>query len=110
MSDDTIALTHQGYSMLLAQKDERIALLEAQLRNTEHELNAYRDKIDKDELVRCLRAARDSYRSETYQLKEQLKNAEENERELHGDIADMRCSLMVARTKIKELQGVGVAA
>ncbi len=69
---------------------ERIEQLEGELRNTEHQLAAYRDKIDKDELVRCLRAARDSYRAETYALKDRVAELEEEHDELRSDNIDLR--------------------
>ena len=69
------------------------------------------ERIDKlEELLRCAQAARDSYRSETYQLKERLKNAEENERELSDQNADLRCSLRVAYDKLFNREGAEVAA
>ena len=57
---------------------DRIEQLEAQLRNTEHQLAAYRDRIDRDDLIRCLRASRDSYLFETYRLKDKLAELRED--------------------------------
>jgi hypothetical protein len=82
--------------------EERIAILEAQLRNTEHQLTAYRDKIDKDDLVRCLRAARDSYRGETYQLKNRIAELEEDNDELRDDV--LRLEAMLRAYKQRQLE------
>jgi hypothetical protein len=68
---------------------ERIEQLEAQLRNTEHQLAAYRDRIDKDELIRCLRASRDSYLFETYRLKDKLAELREDNDALRDDKMDL---------------------
>lgn len=108
MSEETYRLTPKGYSALLAGKSERIAQLEAQLRNTEHQLSAYRDKIDKDDLVRCLRASRDSFQSETYRLKERIGELEEKIDELQDDNRNL--SAMTKSAYRKLYQGTEVAA
>jgi hypothetical protein len=82
--------------------DERIAMLEALHRNAERQLAAYRDKIDKDDLVRCLRAARDSYRGETYQLKNRIAELEEDNDELRDDV--LRLEAMLRAYKQRQLE------
>ena len=68
---------------------DRIEQLEAQLRNTEHQLAAYRDRIDKDDLIRCLRASRDSYLFETYRLKDKLAELREDNDRLRDEAMDL---------------------
>lgn len=72
---------------------ERIQQLEAQLRNTEHQLAAYRDKIDKDDLIRCLRASRDSALFETYRLKDKLAELREENDLLRDDKMNLEAEL-----------------
>jgi len=90
--------------------EERIAILEAQLRNTEHQLTAYRDKIDKDDLIRCLRASRDSYRNETIQLKDRIADLEQQNDGLRDD--NMKCDAMMreARSESRNLRAQLVRA
>jgi hypothetical protein len=47
VEDDTIALTHQGYSMLLVNKDRRVAQLEADLVKLKASLGRYKDAAHK---------------------------------------------------------------
>jgi chromosome segregation ATPase len=83
---------------------DRIQQLEAQLRNTEHQLTAYRDKIDKDDLIRCLRAARDSYRSETIRLKDQIADLEQQNDGLRDDNMNLSAMTKGAYKRMFELQ------
>ena len=89
---------------------ERIQQLEAQLRNTEHQLAAYRDRIDKDELIRCLRAARDSYRSETYQLKDRISELEQENDGLRDDNMNLEAMIRSAHARLYNLQPARMAA
>ncbi len=83
---------------------ERIQQLEAQLRNTEEQLTTYKDKIDKDDLIRCLRASRDSYRNETIQLKDRIADLEQQNDGLRDD--NMKCDAMMreARSESRDLR------
>jgi chromosome segregation ATPase len=89
---------------------ERIQQLEAQLRNTERELVTYKDKIDKDDLIRCLRASRDSYRNETIQLKDRIADLEQQNDGLRDD--NMKCDAMMreARSESRNLRAQLVRA
>jgi chromosome segregation ATPase len=89
---------------------ERIQHLEAQLRNTERELVTYKDKIDKDDLIRCLRASRDSYRNETIQLKDRIADLEQQNDGLRDD--NMKCDAMMreARSESRNLRAQLVRA
>jgi hypothetical protein len=95
MSEATLELTAKGFAL----RDERIASLEAQLHNTERQLAAYKDKIDKDELVRCLRAARDSHLSETIRLKDKIAELHQENDGLRDDNLDLSAMLQSARQK-----------
>jgi chromosome segregation ATPase len=83
---------------------ERIQQLEARLRNTEEQLKTYKDKIDKDDLIRCLRASRDSYRNETIQLKDRIADLEQQNDGLRDD--NMKCDAMMreARSESRDLR------
>jgi chromosome segregation ATPase len=89
---------------------ERIQHLEAKLRNTEEQLKTYKDKIDKDDLIRCLRASRDSYLSETYRLKDRIADLEQQNDGLRDD--NMKCDAMMreARSESRNLRAQLVRA
>jgi chromosome segregation ATPase len=89
---------------------ERIQQLEARLRNTEEQLTTYKDKIDKDDLIRCLRASRDSYRNETIQLKDRIADLEQQNDGLRDD--NMKCDAMMreARSESRDLRAQLVRA
>lgn len=83
---------------------ERIQQLEAQLRNTEHQLTAYRDKIDKDDLIRCLRASRDSYLSETIRLKDTIAELHQENDGLRDDNMNLSAMTKGAYKRMFELE------
>jgi hypothetical protein len=83
---------------------ERIQQLEAQLRNTEHQLTAYRDKIDKDDLIRCLRASRDSYLSETIRLKDTIAELHQENDGLRDDNMNLSAMTNGAYKRMFELE------
>ena len=89
---------------------ERIQQLEAQLRNTEHQLTAYRDKIDKDDLVRCLRASRDSYLSETIRLKDTIAELHQENDGLRDDNSNLRAMIRCANAELYRRQPKELAA
>lgn len=76
---------------------ERIQQLEAQLRNAEDQLTTYRDKIDKDDLIRCLRASRDSYLSETIRLKDKIAELHQMNDGLRDDNMNLEAMLRYRR-------------
>lgn len=78
-------------------KEERDAL-KTQLKRAEHEAKVYRDMIDSNELIRCLRAARDSYRSETYSLKDRIAELEQLNDSLNDDVMNLEAMLRSARS------------
>ena len=85
---------------------DRIQQLEAQLRNTEHQLTAYRDKIDKDDLIRCLRASRDSYLFETYRLKDRIADLEQQNDGLRDDNMNLSAMTKGAYKRMFELERI----
>jgi chromosome segregation ATPase len=89
---------------------ERIQQLEAQLRNTERELVTYKDKIDKDDLIRCLRASRDSYRNETIQLKDRIADLEQQNDGLRDDNMNLSAMMRAARNESSNLKAELVRA
>ena len=76
---------------------DRIQQLEAQLRNTEDQLATYRDKIDKDDLIRCLRASRDSYLGETIRLKDKIAELHQMNDGLRDDNMNLEAMLRYRR-------------
>ncbi len=85
---------------------ERIQQLEAQLRNTEEQLTTYKDKIDKDDLIRCLRASRDSYLSETYRLKDRIADLEQQNDGLRDDNMNLSAMTKGAYKRMFELERI----
>jgi hypothetical protein len=85
---------------------ERIQQLEAQLRNTEEQLKTYKDKIDKDDLIRCLRASRDSYLSETYRLKDRIADLEQQNDGLRDDNMNLSAMTKGAYKRMFELERI----
>ena len=89
---------------------DRIQQLEAQLRNTEHQLTAYRDKIDKDDLIRCLRASRDSYLSETIRLKDTIAELHQENDGLRDDNMNLEAMVRSAHAELYRSQPKELAA
>ncbi len=85
---------------------ERIQQLEARLRNTEEQLKTYKDKIDKDDLIRCLRASRDSYLSETYRLKDRIADLEQQNDGLRDDNMNLSAMTKGAYKRMFELERI----
>jgi hypothetical protein len=85
---------------------ERIQQLEAQLRNTEEQLKTYKDKIDKDDLIRCLRASRDSYLWETYRLKDRIADLEQQNDGLRDDNMNLSAMTKGAYKRMFELERI----
>jgi uncharacterized coiled-coil DUF342 family protein len=83
---------------------ERIQQLEAKLRNTEEQLTTYKDKIDKNDLIRCLRASRDSYRNEAIQLKDRIADLEQQNDGLRDDNMNLSAMTKGAYKRMFELQ------
>lgn len=83
---------------------DRIKQLEAQLRNTEHQLTAYRDRIDKDDLIRCLRASRDSYLSETIRLKDTIAELHQENDGLRDDNMNLSAMTKGAYKRMFDMQ------
>jgi hypothetical protein len=85
---------------------ERIQQLEARLRNTEEQLTTYKDKIDKDDLIRCLRASRDSYLWETYRLKDRIADLEQQNDGLRDDNMNLSAMTKGAYKRMFELERI----
>jgi hypothetical protein len=65
---------------------------------------------ERDELIRCLRAARDSYRSETYALKERIAELEQDNDALRDDNMNLSAMQRSAYRMLFGQQSVEVAA
>ncbi len=89
---------------------ERIQQLEARLRNTEKQLAYYRDELDKDDLVRCLRAARDSYLSETIRLKDRIAELHQENDGLRDDNMNLEAMIRSAHARLYNHKPAEVAA
>jgi hypothetical protein len=65
---------------------------------------------ERDELIRCLRAARDSYRSETYALRDRISELEQENDGLRDDNMNLSAMQRSAYAKLFAQQRVEVAA
>ena len=65
---------------------------------------------ERDELIRCLRAARDSYRSETYALRERISELEQENDGLRNDNMNLSAMTRSAYAKLFAQQRAEVAA
>ena len=59
---------------------------------------------ERDELIRCLRAARDSYRSETYALRERISELEQENDGLRDDNMNLSAMQRSAYARMFEMQ------
>jgi predicted nuclease with TOPRIM domain len=97
MSDDTIQLTAKGWSELADDHKKFNAELQKQL-------------DERDELIRCLRVARDLYRSETYELRERISELEQENDGLRDDNMNLSAMQRSAYRTLFGQQRVEVAA
>ena len=65
---------------------------------------------ERDELIRCLRVARDLYRSETYQLRDRISELEQENDGLRDDNMNLSAMQRSAYAKLFAQQRVEVAA
>ena len=97
MSDDTIQLTAKAWTAIVDKHKEIGSELEKRVK-------------ERDELIRCLRVARDLYRSETYQLRERIAELEQDNDALRDDNMNLSAMQRSAYRMLFGQQRVEVAA